>query len=133
MPLALSLVQANYRGTTKRATVTAMLFVAYCAGNMAGPQFFLTREAPTYGTAFGAIMVCYSLAIGLALGLRVYLNAVNKRRAREEGFEGSAGTSGVVGGGKVVDGVDGDEEVELRSEDYEDVTDWKIAGFRYRL
>lgn len=137
MPLALSLVQANYRGVTKKMTVTAMLFLAYCAGNMAGPQFFRTSEEPTYGTAFRAIMVSYALAIGLAVGLRVYLASTNRKRARDEGFEGSAGAAGAVGGGKVVDvAADGRAavgEVELRSEDYEDVTDWEMAGFRYRL
>lgn len=140
MPLALSLVQANYRGVTKRQTVTALLFLAYCAGNIAGPQFFRADEAPLYPTAFRAILVCYSLAVGLALALRAYLARVNARRTREEGFEGSAGASGAVAGGKVIDDVVGvgggagaGGAVELQSEDYEDVTDWQIAGFRYRL
>lgn len=137
MPLALSLVQANYRGVTKKMTVTAMLFLAYCAGNIAGPQFFKSSEEPTYNTAFRTIMICYALAVVLAVVLRVYLGWMNKKRAQEEGFEGSAGAAGAVGGGKVVDvAADGSGavgEVELRSEDYEDVTDWEMAGFRYRL
>lgn len=138
MPLALSLVQANYRGVTKKTTVTALLFLAYCAGNIAGPQFFKSSEAPTYMTAFRTILVCYALAILLAGVLRGYLGWVNAKRAREEGFVGSAGAAGAVGGGKVVDvAVDGGREaageVELRTEDYEDVTDWEMVGFRYRL
>ncbi|EIW55355.1 MFS general substrate transporter [Trametes versicolor FP-101664 SS1] len=137
MPLALSLVQANYRGVTKKMTVTAMLFLAYCAGNIAGPQLFKTTEAPTYNTAFRAIMICYSLAIGLAVGLRTYLGWVNARRAKEEGFEGSAGASGTVGEGKVVDvadtGAGAVNDVELKGRDYEDLTDWQTPGFRYRL
>lgn len=138
MPLALSLVQANYRGVTKRQTVTALLFLAYCAGNIAGPQFFRASEAALmYPTAFRAILVCYSLAVALALALRAHLAAANARRARDEGFAGSAGASGAVAGGKVVDdvarGAGAAVVGELRSEDYEDVTDWQIAGFRYRL
>lgn len=137
MPLAMSLVQANYRGVTKKVTVTALLFLTYCAGNIAGPQFFKSSEAPTYSTAFKAIMVCYALSVAMAMGLRTYLGWENARRAREEGFEGNAGSAGAVGGGKVVDGADVGTgavgEVELRSEDYEDVTDWQIRGFRYRL
>lgn len=136
MPLALSLVQANYRGVTKKMTVTALLFLAYCAGNMAGPQFFRGDEAPTYQTAFRTIMICYALVVGLAMGLRGYLVWVNGRRAREEGFEGSSGVAGVVGvrkGDERAGGGDVDVgRVELRSEDYEDVTDWKTVGFRYR-
>lgn len=134
MPLALSLVQANYRGVTKKATVTALLFLTYCAGNIAGPQFFKTSEAPIYGTAFRTIMVCYALSVITALGLRTYLGWENARRSKREGFVGSAGASGAVGeSGKVVDSTAAVGEVELRSEDYEDVTDWEIRGFRYRL
>lgn len=138
MPLAMSLVQANYRGVTKKMTVTAMLFLAYCAGNISGPQFFLSEEAPHYNTAFRTIMICYALSVVLALTLRFYLQWSNARRVRLEGFEGSAGNAGAVGGkasnpdhnsASVVDMVN---QVELVSDDYEDVTDWKTAGFRYR-
>lgn len=138
MPLALSLVQANYRGVTKKMTVTALLFLAYCAGNIAGPQFFLDSEAPTYGTAFRTIMICYSLAVLLALSLRFYLQFMNARRVRREGFEGSAGNSGAISckpadqdtdSRNVVDMVAG---AQLASEDYADITDWKTEGFRYR-
>lgn len=140
MPLALSLVQANTRGVTKKMTVSALLFIAYCTGNIAGPQFFKASEAPTYNTAFRTIMICYALVVLLVLCMRFYLQWMNKRLAQREGFEGSAGAAGAVGGGKLVE-VDGTgktiaqavNDVELRSEDYEDVTDWNTAGFRYRL
>ncbi|ORY60977.1 major facilitator superfamily domain-containing protein [Pseudomassariella vexata] len=139
LPLILSLVQTNFRGVTKKMTMTAMVFIAYCAGNIAGPQLFKASEAPLYGTAFQAIMICYALVICLALVLRFYLQFMNTRRVKEEGVDGSAGTSGAVGGGKVLDITDGRpvmevvNEVQLRPEDYEDVTDWKTFGFRYRL
>lgn len=139
MPLAMSLVQSNYRGVTKKMTVTAMLFLGYCAGNISGPQFFLSSEAPTYNTAFRTIMICYALAVILALSLRFYLQWTNARRTREEGFEGSAGNAGAVGGGKVLDNqrnsedvVDMVNQVQLVSNDFEDTTDWNSPGFRYR-
>ncbi|TID07062.1 putative transporter [Colletotrichum higginsianum] len=140
MPLAMSLVQANYRGVTKKMTMSALLFLAYCAGNIAGPQFFKAAEEPHYNTAFRTIMICYALVVVLALGLRFYLQWMNAKRTKEEGYEGSAGGAGAVGGGKVMqadgnanDVADMVDRVELRPEDYEDVTDWKTAGFRYRL
>ncbi|KAM0440431.1 hypothetical protein ACHAQK_005838 [Fusarium lateritium] len=34
MPLTMSLVQSNYRGVTKKMTITAVLFITYCVGNM---------------------------------------------------------------------------------------------------
>jgi MFS family permease len=137
IPLLMSLVGANYKGVTKKMTMTAMLFIAYCAGNIAGPQFFRAKDAPHYNLAFRAILVCYCLVVGLAIVLRFYLQWMNARREREEGVKGSAGTGGVVAGGKIVDeddrGVAAAAQIELRAEDYDDVTDWKTFGFRYRL
>lgn len=100
---------------------------------------FKADEEPTYQTAFRAIMICYALVVCLVAILRVYLQLLNKKRQRAEGIEGSAGASGAVGGGKVIDVADRRDiteavnEVQLRPEDYEDVTDWKTFGFRYRL
>ncbi|KAK7909179.1 allantoate permease [Apiospora marii] len=146
LPLLLSLVQVNFRGVTKKGTMTALVFVAYCTGNIVGPQLFRESEAPGYTTAFRAIMVCYALVVCLSLGLRFYLQWMNKRREREEGIHAGLGASGVVGcshddGGKPVDVAGGSaaevteavNQVHLRPEDYEDVTDWKTVGFRYRL
>ncbi|KPM37824.1 hypothetical protein AK830_g8738 [Neonectria ditissima] len=131
MPLNMSLVQANYRGVTKKMTITAILFLAYCAGNIAGPHFFRKDEAPMYGTAFKTIMISYSLAITCAMTLRVYLQMLNARRIREEGVLGSAGSAGVVVHERA-DGSAPNTRVEL-SQDDEDMTDWQTFGFRYRL
>ncbi|PNY26873.1 Uncharacterized protein TCAP_03200, partial [Tolypocladium capitatum] len=139
MPLTMALVQSNYRGVTKKMTITAMLFVAYCTGNISGPQLFRKQEAPAYATAFRAIMICYALVILLVVVLRLYLQWTNARRTREEGFEGNAGAAGAMADGKVPSALDDRNvadaltEVQLRPEDYEDVTDWKTVGFRYPL
>lgn len=153
LPLLLSIVQSNYRGVTKKMSMTAMLFIAYCAGNIAGPQLFKASEEPTYDTAFRAIMICYSLVVLLAGVLRVYLGMLNKRRITEEGVEGSSGAAGAVredtgkiaGGGAAatvgmssaagdaLQGQSSGRAVHVRPEDYEDVTDWNAFGFRYRL
>lgn len=47
-PLSLSMVSSNVAGYTKKATVNAMMFVAYCVGNILGPFFFFSHEAPRY-------------------------------------------------------------------------------------
>lgn len=108
LPLAMSVMNTNYRGITKKMTMTALMFVAYCTGNIAGPHFFKTSEAPHYQTAFQTIMICYALAVVEALGLRAYLMYANRRRAAE--------TDGTIG-----------------REAYEDMTDWEIPGMQYRL
>jgi hypothetical protein len=137
IPLLMSLVGANYKGVTKKMTMTALLFIAYCAGNIAGPQFFRAKDAPHYNLAFRAILVCYSLVVGFAIVLRFYLQWMNTKREREEGVKGSAGTGGGVAGAKMADEDDRGTvrlgQIELRAEDYDDVTDWETFGFRYRL
>ncbi|KAJ3930492.1 MAG: MFS general substrate transporter [Lentinula lateritia] len=80
LPLSMSLMTTNYKGVTKKMTMTAILFLAYCTGNIAGPQFFKTSEAPTYTTAFRSIMICYALVLVEALGLRLYLSWMNEKR-----------------------------------------------------
>ncbi|KAJ6180821.1 hypothetical protein N7519_011282 [Penicillium mononematosum] len=132
------LIDWTCSNAARYVAVTAMLFLAYCAGNISGPQFFLSEEAPTYNTAFRTIMICYALAVILALLLRSYLQWTNARRVRLEGFEGSAGNAGAVGG-KGLDAArdstnvaDMVNRVQLVSDDYEDITDWNTPGFRYR-
>ena len=114
LPLSLSLVGVNYKGSTKKMSMTAILFLAYCAGNISGPQFFKDSEEPHYPTAFRAIMICYALVLVMAMGLRFYLTLENKRRDQKEGIQ------------SVQDVVEGMDEGEER-------TDWNTPGFRYRM
>lgn len=88
LPLSLSLISVNYKGSTKKMTMTAVLFLAYCAGkhlvtcidldvvdqmlgNIAGPQFFKSSEEPQYPTAFKVRLSgpFHSLADQLSHGL----------------------------------------------------------------
>ncbi|KXS95709.1 hypothetical protein AC578_10762 [Pseudocercospora eumusae] len=113
LPLSMSLVGVNYKGSTKKMTMTALLFVAYCTGNIAGPQFFISSEEPHYPTAFRAIMICYALVVLMAMGLRTYLTFENKRRDRSQ---------------------DNENAVASFAEDTNDeLTDWGAPGFRYRM
>lgn len=47
-PIMLSIIASNVAGYTKKATVNAIFFIAYCAGNIGGPLMFYTKEAPAY-------------------------------------------------------------------------------------
>ncbi|GAA6051464.1 hypothetical protein NBRC10513_000412 [Rhodotorula toruloides] len=46
--LGLVMVSSNIGGYTKKSVTSAMVFAAYCAGNMAGPQFIYANEKPRY-------------------------------------------------------------------------------------
>ncbi|KND88041.1 putative transporter [Tolypocladium ophioglossoides CBS 100239] len=78
--LTMSLVASNFAGYTKKATAAAMMYVAFCVGQVVAPQLFLTSEAPVYETAFRAAFCCFALCIVLSIALRFYLIWQNKQR-----------------------------------------------------
>lgn len=80
--LALQMPSSNMGGYTKRVTSTALVFLAYCIGNIIGPHAFLSDEAPVYPTACKLGLACAVTQIACALGLRVLL--VWRNRVKEE-------------------------------------------------
>ena len=59
IPLALSIISSNVAGFTKRSATSALLFVAYCVGNIVGPQFFVESEEPHYPVCITFHMSAY--------------------------------------------------------------------------
>ncbi|KAH7094620.1 allantoate permease [Paraphoma chrysanthemicola] len=112
--IALQLPASNVGGYTKRTTGTAFVFLAYCIGNIIGPQAFLASEAPIYGTGIKTILACSVCQCALALVLRVLLIRRNARRDRKEAEE------------QHTDGTLPSETGEI-----EDITDFQNKKFRY--
>ena len=61
----------------------AQIFIAYCAGNIIGPQLFFEDEAPSYPSGFLSMLICFGVAFVTCFILRFYLVWVNKRRDQE--------------------------------------------------
>jgi MFS transporter, ACS family, allantoate permease len=122
-PLSLSMIASDVAGYTKKTVVSGILFLAYCAGNISGPQVFLDREAPVYRTGYNTYIASLSLGIVTILVLRQYMDFENKRRDQQQGVciepEPKAGS--------------GDDLVELPSSFGLDETDWEQQDFRYIL
>ncbi|KKY33111.1 putative major facilitator superfamily transporter [Diaporthe ampelina] len=78
--LALQMPSANLGGYTKRTSSSALVFLAYCAGNVIGPHAFLQQESPYYRTGCIVILACAVAQVCLAFGLRMMLQMRNKRR-----------------------------------------------------
>lgn len=78
--LSMSLLSRNIAGQTKKATVVAMNFIAWCVGNSIGPQVFLKWDAPRYFIAFATHMGCYVLLIIVIVFLRFNLTLRNKKK-----------------------------------------------------
>ncbi|KGQ12021.1 putative transporter [Beauveria bassiana D1-5] len=83
-PLLMSMVSGNIGGFTKKTTVNALTFTAFCAGNIIGPQLFFEREAPSYSSGFVALIICQTACFILCLLMRFYLLWVNRSRHRHE-------------------------------------------------
>ncbi|KAJ5949898.1 pantothenate transporter [Penicillium verhagenii] len=119
LPLTLSMVSSNVSGYTKKATVTAMMFIAYCTGNIIGPFLFFSDEAPRYQSGFLAVIVCLAAAIVLILALGLSWRWENAKRDR------------IYGPRTIVPVVydKGGSVIELQES--VDTTDVKNHGFRY--
>lgn len=78
--LALQMPAANLGGYTKRITSVALVFLAYCAGNIIGPHAFLAEEAPVYQTGCKLALSCSTAQAALAVCLRLLLIRRNKQR-----------------------------------------------------
>ncbi|KAJ5365462.1 hypothetical protein N7517_008348 [Penicillium concentricum] len=126
-PLFLSLISSNVGGFTKRATSNAVFFIAYCAGNIAGPQLYIASEEPVYQTAFTSMLIIFIVDIVLLVLFRLYLNYENKKRNLEQGFEIDPEAPSVENFTTSMGRTP--SEVEER----EDQTDWENRTFRYIL
>ena len=62
IPIGLSMVTSNVAGFTKKAVTTAMMFVAYCVGNIIGPFLFFPSQAPIYSVRCTIMLTCENFA-----------------------------------------------------------------------
>ncbi|GAA5911663.1 uncharacterized protein JCM6883_002441 [Sporobolomyces salmoneus] len=83
--IGLLMMASNVGGFSKRSTVSAMVFAAYCAGNMAGPQFIYAHEKPRYASGGYAMMGGYIAKLVAHCTLWAYMYCSNKSRDRKFG------------------------------------------------
>lgn len=83
LPLSLALVTSNVAGYTKNTVVLTMVFIAYCVGNIAGPQFFKSSQAPGYHSGLIAGVCGFSVSLVCLVLLTVYYSWQNKQRDNE--------------------------------------------------
>ena len=88
--VALQMPASNLGGYTKRVTGTAIVFAAYCVGNIIGPHAFLAEESPLYPTGCKVILGCAVGQAVVALCLRLLLIRRNKKRDEAAAAVGTA-------------------------------------------
>jgi hypothetical protein len=84
----LGLLSTNIAGSTKRSTASGWVFVCYCVGQIAGPQFFQTSQAPEYHSGIVAMLSGFVLNLVLNQVLR-FLYVLENRR-RDKALEGKS-------------------------------------------
>lgn len=76
----LGLLSANIAGSTKRSVASGWVFVCYCVGQISGPQFFQSTQAPSYHSGIVAMLCGFILNLVLNEVLRLIYVIENKRR-----------------------------------------------------
>lgn len=123
MVVALQMPAANIGGYTKRVTATAVVFLAYCAGNIVGPPAFVGSEAPVYRSGCIVMVACCAGQVVIAVALRALLIRHNEKHDAEAAAEAEAEAK-AHGPGAVVGDGDGGEALQ-------DLTDFENRSFRY--
>lgn len=78
----LGLLSTNIAGTTKRSTASGWVFVCYCVGQIAGPQFFKSTDSPAYPQGITAMLCGFALNFAFNQVLRFLYVLENKKRDR---------------------------------------------------
>ncbi|GJC91370.1 allantoate transport protein [Colletotrichum higginsianum] len=107
--LVITLGMSNVAGHTKKSFMAATIFVAYCVGNIVGPQLVRSQsKASHYPELWLGLIICYVICILASGALYYVLWSENKRRAALP--------------------VDEDERAKLA---FQDLTDKENPYFRY--
>ncbi|KAI9878358.1 MAG: hypothetical protein M1830_001139 [Pleopsidium flavum] len=77
----LSLIATNVAGYTKKTTVAAIYLIAYCTGNIIGPQTFRPKDAPRYKPAEITIICCWAACLVDLVFIWWYCQSQNKKKA----------------------------------------------------
>jgi Mg2+/citrate symporter len=112
--LVLSLQTANTSGHTKKVVTNAVLFLGYCTGNIAGPFFYKSDQAPTYQLGIWSMITSHLIEVVLILILRFLLARENRLRDKAQS-------------GKSPEEL----EAERDASAFSDLTDRENLNFRY--
>ncbi|VEU23249.1 DEKNAAC104365 [Brettanomyces naardenensis] len=114
MICALSCFASNTAGYTKKVTTNALYLIAYCVGNIVGPQTFIAKQAPSYTGGKISFVVCDCVTVLLIIAIYASYYFSNKKKDAEE----AKGTGNLK---------------EIENFEFADLTDRENPYFRYSL
>ncbi|KAL6827625.1 major facilitator superfamily domain-containing protein [Trichoderma camerunense] len=79
--LIITIGMANVAGHTKKSFMAATIFVAYCVGNIVGPQLIWSQtKSRHYPALWLGLIICYIICIFASTTLYFVLRAENKKK-----------------------------------------------------
>ncbi|TKA80529.1 hypothetical protein B0A49_01020 [Cryomyces minteri] len=79
--LIITVGMANVAGATKKSVMAGTIFVAYCVGNIIGPQLIKSKtKAQHYPALWTGLIICYCITIASSITLYFVLKRENTRR-----------------------------------------------------
>ncbi|EPQ51784.1 allantoate permease, partial [Gloeophyllum trabeum ATCC 11539] len=90
-PMLYTWASQNTAGHTKKTAITAVIFVAQCAGNIAGPQLYRTEESPYYHRGLIGSLTCWIALALITLVTALYLHILNRKQAAKRRRMGKKG------------------------------------------
>ncbi|KAI1880126.1 hypothetical protein JX265_001747 [Neoarthrinium moseri] len=110
--LIITIGMSNVAGHTKKSFTSATIFVAYCVGNIIGPQLIKSQTKPLhYPELWTGLIICYCITITAAVALYFVLRHENKKK----------------------ESLNKTDEVERAKLAFQDLTDKENPYFRYQL
>lgn len=82
--LSTSLPMANTSGHSKKVSMNAIFFLAYCLGNILGPQVFQANDAPDYSNGYIGLLCCIVVSIVSISAYGYLCYSENRRRGVEQ-------------------------------------------------
>lgn len=116
--IILSLVTSNISGHTKKSVTNSMIFLGVCTGNIAGPFFYKSSQAPQYTLGIWSMVVANLIEIGLIILLAIGLAWENRIRDRQQHTSNG-------------EDLDYTRQLELDRTAFSDLTDKENRNFRY--
>lgn len=84
---------ANTSGHSKKVTMNAIFFLAYCLGNILGPQVFRANDAPSYTNGYIGLLCCIVVSTGSISAYGFLCWKDNKVRDAQQGVATGTETS----------------------------------------
>lgn len=81
--ISLSLITSNTGGQSKKMIVSGMIWFGACVGNIIGPFFYRSDQAPKYPLGIGSLLVANCVELALFFVFRYAFIWENKRKERE--------------------------------------------------